>query len=171
MICRRRFERIANGEFFDNRDEGRTQKTRSGLIDAVKKVNFTRRHVAVRHDLLRVYLKHRPDSLTTTASTVCRIERERTRLQRRYVDAAINAGHFFGIEFFIAVDDRNQHSAVSKFEGRFHRFGEAFADTVFHQQTINDDFDRVVPTFVEDDLFVKLPHFAVDTRAQKAVFV
>ncbi len=127
--------------------------------------------VAVRHDLFGIDLNHRPDPLTTLAGPERRVERERTRFERGDVDAAIDTRHLFGKHLLFAVDDRNNDRSAGEFERGFDRFGKAFANALLHQQAIDDDFDRVIFAFVENDLFVELTDLAVDTGPQKTVFM
>ena len=57
------------------------------------------------------------------------------------------------------------------FRAVFDRFGKAFANAFLHQQPVDDDLDRVVLSFIERDLFVKLPYLAVNAGPDKSVAV
>ena len=46
--------------------------------------------------------------MATLARAVCRVERKRTRLQWRHIDAADYASHAFGIKLFFAINDRDR---------------------------------------------------------------
>ena len=108
--------------------------------------------------------------MTTFARAVSGVERERTRLERRHVDAAIHARHPFRVELLFAVDNRNEHGAASQLQRRSNRIGQSLANAGLDQQPIDDRFDRVISSFVEPNLFVERQQFAIDTRADETFF-
>ena len=69
---------------------------------------------------------------------------------------------------FVAVGrlgQGNEQIAVGKMECCLDRVGQTCADVVLHDQTVDDDLDRVFFVFVKGDLLGQLIHGAVDADA------
>ena len=131
---------------------------------------FVRRLARVGNQFQRIDLHHRSQAVTTFARAVSRVERERARLERRHVDAAVHARHSFRVELLFAVDNRNQHRAAGQLQRGSNRIGQSFANAGLDQQPVDDGFDRVISSLVEPDLFVERQQFAIDARRRKPSF-
>ena len=122
-------------------------------------------------DLVGVDLHYGPEALTTLTSTVCGVERERSRFERRDANTAIYASHFLGIELFFAIDYRDQNGSAGQPQGSFHAFSDTFDNAFFYQKPVDDDLNCVIFALVEDDLFIELPDFPIDPCPDKAFFM
>ena len=83
-------------------------------------------------------------------------------------NAAIGARQFFGIDALLAANDRNRHQAASELERGFDGLLEPFADAIFQQKAIHDDFDGVVLAAVERDRFIEIFQRAIHARTNES---
>ena len=86
-------------------------------------------------------------------------------------DAAIDASHFFRVQAFLAVDDRDQDDAFRQLGGLFDRSFQPLFDVLLDQQPIDDDLDRMILLLVQLDRFVEIVKDAVDAAAHVTRFL
>src|SRR5262249_17424698 len=129
------------------------------------------RSLILNHQLGRVHFVFSSESIALFASTISGIERERPRFELGNRDAAIDAGHSFGIKPLFAINDRDDHHAVRKSGRRANGFFQTRPDSIFYQQPVDDDFNRMIAAFVERDLFVHRPHLTIDPGTSETAFL
>src|SRR5204862_8090623 len=65
-------------------------------------------------DPRRVDVVLHSETIAGRARTVNTVERKRPRLDRRNADAALHAGHLFGVQAFLAINDGDQHNSLGQ---------------------------------------------------------
>src|SRR5215510_6011206 len=158
----------ARAEMARDRQQGFAQISVGRLVRIADEAHLADRDRIVDDDLRRVHFILRPQTVTLFARAVSRIERERPRLKLRDRDAAIDAGHPFGIEPLFAVDDRDDDYAVGQLCGGAHRLFQSLSDAGLDQQTVDHDLDGVIAALVQRDLFVERSQFAVNAGARES---
>src|SRR5262249_2599119 len=93
----------------------------------------------------------------------------RSWLERRHVNSAIHARHFFGIQLLFSIHYGNQHSATGQLQSRADRFTQTVVDAGLDEKAINDRFNRWLAPLVEAYVFVERTQLAIDARANEAV--
>ena len=162
---------LVRAEVFDDGEERTLHVGRALLVGGGEgQEEFVGALGRVGDDFGRVNFKNRAEAVAAFARAVDRVEGERARLQRRDVDAADDAGHALRVEFFLAVNDRDEHRAARQFERRADGFGQTLVDAGLDEQAVNHRLDGVVAPLIELNLFVERQQFAVDARAEEAVF-
>ena len=138
--------------------------TRSGAETALEK-----RPRPIRNHFRGIEIVARTEAVADGAGAVRRIETERARFQLRHGDAAIAARQFLGVNFLGAADDGNGHKTFGEFQRRGQRLFQAPGDAGFHEQAIDDNFDRVIFALIEFRRVVERIQRAVDARAQETI--
>ena len=103
------------------------------------------------------------------AGAVNAVEGKGARLERRNVDAALDARPFLRVEVFLAVDHGHLHDALGQFHRGFDRGGQPALDARLEQQPVHDHFDGVIAPPVERNFLVEVVELLVHAHAHETL--
>src|ERR1019366_6753187 len=108
----------------------------------------------VRNDLRRIEIVLAAQPVALRAGAVHAVERERTRLQHRNVDAALRTGQLRRVQMLLAPDPGDLYQSVRQLHRQLNRRSQPVLDSRLHQQTVNHQLDGVVLALVQLDLVI-----------------
>src|SRR5439155_25786541 len=103
------------------------------------------------------------EPVTLGASAVGAVKRKGSRFQLRHVDSATRAGETSRIKLLFTANNGNLHQAAREFHRQTAGHLQAVHDSGHDQQTVNDDFDRVILPLVVLDFIFQVYQFAIYT--------
>ena len=123
----------------------------------------------VRDHFVRIESPGAAEARAFLAGPIRAVERKRAWLEFRHARPALHAGELARIEALFAVDHRDQHQAVGQARGGFDGSFQALLDARLDQQTVDDNFDRVIAALVERDCLFERTDDAVDPRPDESL--